>query len=129
MGTTVTLAQPRTPSMLAKMTVLPCALALTIPDTVTSAIDGVLLDQVIVRPVNTWPLGPSACAVSAKVRPTTINGADGATATESTGVEVTVISAVPVFPPLVAEMVALPGTPPVTMPLDETDATVLFDEE
>src|SRR5687767_5499975 len=50
---------------------------------------------------------------------------DGATVTEATGMGTTVTAAVPLFPSLVAVIVALPAAAPVTSPLAETVATPL----
>src|SRR6266545_7923250 len=47
----------------------------------------------------------------------------GATSTAATGTLVTVIAAVPSLPPLVAVIVAKPGTPALTRPLPFTAAT------
>lgn len=63
-GTTVTFDQPSTPSILAKMTVLPTLIPVTNPDPVTSAMLGVLLDHDTVRPASGWPFALKACAVS-----------------------------------------------------------------
>lgn len=68
-GTTVTLDQPSTPSMLAKITALPALTALTSPEFRTSATLGVLLVHTTVRPVSGWPVALNACAVSMSVRP------------------------------------------------------------
>jgi len=48
---------------------------------------------------------------------------DGLISTVATGMVVTVTSAVPVFPSLVAVIVADPTATPVTKPVDETVAT------
>jgi hypothetical protein len=49
-------------------------------------------------------------------------GAPGETLTDATGTGVTVTLAVPLFPSLVAVIVAEPAATPVTTPLDETVA-------
>ena len=128
-GTTVTFAQPSTPSMLAKMTALPVVSPVTPPVLVTAATFGTLLDQVVTLPVNAWPFAPRAWAVNMIVAPTVMVGWAGVTRTVATGVAVTVTSAVPLLPPLVPVMVALPGPTPVTRPLAETVAIEVFDEE
>ena len=48
---------------------------------------------------------------------------DGVTATVATGTGITVTSAVPLFPSLVAVMVAVPGPTAATKPVEVTVAT------
>ena len=72
--TTVTLAQPSTPSILAKTTVLPGFKAFTTPVLVTVATLGVLLDHKTVLPDRGWLLLLRACAVSVMIEPTAMTG-------------------------------------------------------
>jgi hypothetical protein len=58
-----------------------------------------------------------------------IAGNAGETTTLRTAAATTVSSAVPVFPLLVADIVAFPGRRAVTNPLDETLAMALSDDE
>ena len=53
----------------------------------------------------------------------------GLTATVATGTGITVTAAVPLFPSLVAVMVAVPGATAVTKPLAETVATAVALED
>jgi len=73
--------------------------------------------------VSTLPLASSVVAVNCTVCPTCMLAEAGLTTTEATGTEVTVIAAVPLFPSLVAVIVADPAATPLTSPFAETVAT------
>src|SRR5688500_2789492 len=105
------------------MTAIPGASAVTTPVLDTEATDGAPLDHDAGRPVSCWPFAASATTLNCTVCPTTTLGAPGETATRATGIGVTVMVAVPVFPSLVAVIVADPGLTPVTSPLAVTVAT------
>src|SRR5437762_2713357 len=107
---TVTLAVPLCPSLVAVIVAAPGATALTrpLPLTVATAV---------------FPLAPCGVAVSCTVCPCGIVTAGGVTATAATGTLATVTDAVPLFPSLVAVIVAAPTATPRTMPLPSTLAT------
>src|SRR5512138_3200269 len=91
-------------------------------DTVATA--GVPDVNVIGRPLSTLPCSSVTCAVSCSVWPTTTLACPGDNTTAPTGFGLTVIAAVPDFPSLVAEMVALPAAIAVTRPVEDTLATL-----
>src|SRR5207244_6989678 len=101
------------------------------PTPVTSPLDGTLatveaLDaHVTVRPGSEFPTESCGVAVNWTVPPTARLGVAGFTATEATGTAtaVTVTVAVPLFPSLVAVIVALPTATPATRPVAVTVAT------
>ncbi len=62
-------------------------------------------------------------AVSWTVCPSSTVAEAGLTDTDATGANVTVIAAVPLWPSLLAVIVAVPATPPVTSPFPLTEAT------
>src|SRR5207302_428674 len=108
---TVTLAVPLCPSLVAVIVAAPGATAL-FP-----------LAHVITRPPRAFPLASCGVAVSCTVCPCGIVTAGGVTATAATGTLATVTDAVPLFPSLVAVIVAAPTATPRTMPLPSTLAT------
>jgi hypothetical protein len=95
--------------------VVPGATPVTKPEALTVAT--LVWDdaQVIVRPVSAVPPASLATADSCKVSSATIDGDGADTDTVATGT-VTVISAVPLFPSLVAVMDAVPPDTAVTSP-------------
>src|SRR5207245_6341304 len=101
----------------------PATTPVTSPPPSTVAIDVLLLGQVTTRPDNGLPLASFGVAVSCTVVPSFTDGAAGATVTEATGTTVTVTLALPLWPSLVAVIVAEPATFAVTSPLLETVAT------
>ena len=90
----------------------------------------VLLDaQVIARPVKTLAFASSVVAVACEVSTALIEPAESTTSTVATGADVTVRTALPTWPSLVAVMLAVPGATAVTTPLDaETMATAALSE-
>jgi len=84
-----------------------------------------LLDHVTARPVSTLPAESFVTAVSCTVDPIFTLAGDGVTVTVATGTIVTVMVEVPLFPSLVAVIVADPAATAVTSPLAETVATPL----
>src|SRR5256885_2103733 len=113
---TVMVAVPLFPSLVAVIVAVPAPLAVTNPVRVTVATVVSLDDQVTVRPESGLPLASFGVAVSCTVCPTWPLADDGVTVTEATGTGtlVTVIVAVPLFPSLVAVIVAEPAPRPVT---------------
>src|SRR2546427_4870551 len=126
MGVTVTAAEPLLPSLVAvTVTGPPAPLPVTSPFASTLATAALPLCQVIVRPVSGLPTASCGVALSCTVAPTTMLAVGGATATDATGMGITVTADVPLFPSLVAVMVTGPPTAfPVTTPFESTVAMV-----
>jgi hypothetical protein len=126
---TVTLAAPLFPSLVAVMVADPTATPVTTPLDDTVAMPVLELAHVTARPVSTLLLASYAVAVSCTVCPTATLGAVGETVTDATGAGTAVIVtlAVPLFPSLVAVIVAEPAATPLTTPLDVTVATPVFE--
>jgi hypothetical protein len=121
------LAVPVTFSLIALIVAGPTAMPLTtpVPDTVAMP---VLFDvQDIVRPESVLPAASRRVTLSASVWPIEMPAVAGATVTVATGARVTVKLAVPVFPSLVAVMVAVPAPVAVTRPLELTVARALLE--
>ena len=122
---TVTVAVPVLPSLVAVIVALPGATPVTTPvEGETVAIFVALELHVTVRPVSTFPAASLIVAVYVVVWPTGTLAVDGVTVTVATGTSVTVTVAVPLFPSLVAVIVAVPAADPVTTPLVEVPETV-----
>jgi len=108
---------------------VPAADPVTSPLALTVATPAALVPHAIVRPVSTFPLASFRLAVSCTVAPTGTLADAGLTTTDATGAgggggsDVTVTVAVPLFPSLVAVIVAVPAATPVTSPLPLTVAT------
>src|SRR5438552_43293 len=128
-GVTVIAAVPLRPSLVAVIvTGPPAATPLTSPLPFTLAIALLLDCQVTTRPVNGLPFASLGVAVSCTVLPTATPAVAGVTVTDATGTGVTVMAAVPLWPSLVAVIVAEPATLVVTSPLLLTVATVVLFE-
>jgi hypothetical protein len=119
---TATVAVPLFPSLVAVIVAEPAATPVTTPLVETVAMPVLELVHVTVRPVSTLLFASRVVAVSCTDCPTLTLGVVGATLTDATGIGVTVTVAVPLFPSLVAVIVAEPTATPVTTPLDETVA-------
>src|SRR5205807_1299263 len=123
-GVTVIADVPLRPSLVAGIvTGPPDATPLTSPLPFTLAIALLLDCQVTTRPVNGLPFASLGVAVSCTVLPTATPAVAGVTVTDATGTGVTVMAAVPLWPSLVAVIVAEPATLPVTSPVPVTVAT------
>src|SRR2546423_879600 len=120
---TVTDAVPLFPSLVAVIVAEPGVTPTTSPAPLTVATDVLLLDQETVRPESAAPFASLGVAVSWTVCPAWTVAVGGVTSTVATGTLVTVIDAVPLFPSLVAVIVAEPATTPVTRPVGLTMAT------
>lgn len=117
---TVTVAVPLCPSLVAVIVTVPAATAVTTPEVVTVAIFASPVDQVTTRPDSVFPLASRVVAVSVADEPIAICDDAGVTTTDATGAGAgafTVICALPVFPSLVAVIVAVPAAFAVTTPL------------
>lgn len=122
---TVTVPVPDFPSLVAVIVAVPDATAVTTPDVVTVAILLSLVDQSMTRPLSVLPLASYVAAVSVTEVPVASCDVAGVTVTDATGAgagAVTVICALPVFPSLVAVIVAVPAAFAVTTPLALTVA-------
>ena len=122
---TVMLELPDFPAHVAVIVAEPAATPVTMPVELTVAAAALLVDQVTVCPVITFPCASLTVAVRVAVAPTFIVAVGGVTVTVvTTGAgDVTVTLAVPVFPAHVAVIVAEPAAIPVTKPLELTVAT------
>src|SRR5712691_5283823 len=127
--TTVIAAPPLCPSLVAVIVAEPATFPVTSPLELTVATAVLELAHVTTRPDNGLPLASFGVAVSCTVVPSFTEGPAGATVTEATGTTVTVTLAVPLWPSLVAVIVAEPATFAVTSPLLETVATDVLLED
>src|SRR5207253_8771366 len=126
---TVMAAVPLCPSLVAVIVAEPATFPVTSPLELTVAIAVLELAHVTTRPDNGLPLASFGVAVSCTVVPSFTEGAAGATVTEATGTTVTVTLVVPLWPSLVAVIVAEPATFAVTSPLLATVATDVLLED
>lgn len=129
---TVTVAVPVLPPLAAVIVALPAAAAVTSPELLTETTLLLLLDHVMLRPASTLPFASLSVAVSCAVPPTTRLVVVGVTVTEDTAAgdaAATVTWAVPLMPPLDAEMMAAPTATAVTTPLVDTVAILVFEDD
>jgi hypothetical protein len=130
---TVMAAVPLFPSLVAVIVADPAATPVTSPVEETVAAPALEVVHVTARPVSTVPPASRSVACSCVVCPACTLAEDGATVTVATGggggggAAVTVIAAVPLWPSLVAVIVAEPAPAPLTRPAVETVATEGFD--
>src|SRR5438128_1865202 len=124
-GTLVTVTDevPLLPSLVAVIVAVPGVTPDTSPLLLTVATAVLELDHVTVRPESGFPPASLGVAVSCTVWPACTDAEGGVTSTVATGTFVTVIDEVPLFPSLVAVIVAEPGVTPETRPLLLTAAT------
>jgi len=119
----VTPAVPFCPSLVAVTVAEPAAIPLTKPVPLTVATAALLVAQVIVRPVNGFPLASFRVTVNCTVCPTWTLAAAGLTVTDATGTFVVVTPAVPLLPSHAAVMIAVPTATAATSPVPFTVAT------
>src|SRR5438445_13362573 len=123
---TVMAAVPLFPSLVALIVMEPGVTPLTRPLVLTVATAVLELDHVTVRPESGFPPASLGVAVSCTVWPACTEAEGGVTSTDATGTGVTVIAEVPLFPSLVAVIVAEPGvTPETRTPVDRGATDVL----
>jgi hypothetical protein len=122
-GVTVNTLLPDFPSLVAVIVAVPVLSPVATPDADTVATVMSLDAHVTTRPVRTFPLASLVVAVKVAVEVLATLAVDGATATVATGTGVTVTTALPDFPSLVAVTVVVPATKPVTTPAELTLAT------
>jgi hypothetical protein len=120
---TVMAAEAIGPSQLAVIVADPSATVVTTPPVLTNATGALLVDHVIVRPVNGLPLASRGVAVSCTVCPTATLAVAGLTVTDATGTLVDVMAAVLVALSHAAVMMAVPAASAVTNPVPFTVAT------
>src|SRR6266851_1586374 len=120
------LPQQYAASLVAVIVAWPAATPVASPVEFTVVTAGLLVAQVTVRPVSTFPPASLVVAVSCTVTPTSTVA--GATVTDATGTggAVTATAAVPFFPSDVAVIVAEPTATPVTNPVADTVATTVL---
>ena len=125
-GTSVTVMAdvPAFPPDVAVIVAVPAVAAVTSPPEETVATLELLVAQVTVRPVRVLPLESLSIELSWLVEPVARLTVAGETVTDATGTNATVIVDVPVVPPDVAVIVAVPGAAAVTSPPEETVATL-----
>src|SRR5205807_1320167 len=126
-GVTVIVEVPLLPSLVAVIVADPGVIPETRPPLLTVATAVLELDHVTVRPESGFPPASFGVAVSCTVWPACTEAVAGVTSTDATGTGVTVIVEVPLFPSLVAVIVAVPGVTPDTSPLLLTVATVVLE--
>src|SRR5439155_2599211 len=128
-GTVVTLIDevPLFPSLVAVIVADPGVTPETRPLLLTVATAVLELDHVTVRPERGAPLASFGVAVSCTVCPACTDAEAGVTSTDATGTCVPVTVEVPLFPSLVAVIVAVPGVTPDTRPLLLTVATAVLE--
>src|SRR5207248_368280 len=97
------------PSLVAVIVAVPGVTPDTSPLLLTVATDVLELDHVTVRPESGFPPASLGVPVSCTVWPACTDAEGGVTSTVATGTVVTVIDEVPLFPSLVAVIVAEPG--------------------
>ena len=132
---TLSAALPVTPSLVAVIVAVPAPTPVTSPLVLTVASPAALVTQATVRPVSTLPLASLSVALSCTDCPTVTLADAGLTTTVATaagggggggggdGRVVTVTAAIPLFPSLVAVIVAEPAATAVTKPLGDAAAT------
>ena len=122
-ATTLKVSEPDFPSLVALITTVPDATAVTSPPVLTLAIAGFDEFHVITRPVSVLPSDDSAVATTCVDDPIVSVACGVDTATEATATGAMVINSVPDTPSLVAVIVTEPGAIPTTDPAAETVAT------
>src|SRR2546428_6535007 len=116
-------AVPLWPSLAAVTVAEPAATPVTSPDPLTVTTPELLLVQVTARPLSTLPAASFAVADSCAVCPTVTLADAGLTVTVATGTFETERDAWPLWPSLMAVMVAVPAVTPITSPVPLTVAT------
>src|SRR3989454_1194256 len=114
---------PLCPSLVAVIGAVPTTSPLTRPPADAVATAALLVVHITTRPVSGLPFASFGVAVSCTVCPAATLAGAGVTVTEATGATVTVTVAVPLFPSLVAVIVAEPAALAVTKPAALTVAT------
>src|SRR5205823_1075529 len=118
---------PLLPSLVAVIVAEPGVPPDTRPLLLTVATAVLEVGHVTVRPERGAPLASFGVAVSCTVWPACTDAEGGVTSTVATGTFVTVTDEVPLFPSLVAVIVAEPGVTPETRPLLLTVATAVLE--
>src|SRR5256884_9819981 len=108
------------------MVAVPSAMPLTSPVLSTADTAPLLVVHVTARPERGLPLASFTVATSRAVAPTYTLAGLGLTVTEATGRFATLTFFLPLFPSLVAVIVADPTPTPLTRPFGDTVATALL---
>jgi hypothetical protein len=108
------------------MVAVPTATPLTTPVAETVATVGLAEFHATGRSVRTVPFASFTVAANVVVCPITTLALVGAIVTELTGATVTTTVVEPLFPSLVAVIVAVPAATPVIRPADDTEAIALL---
>jgi hypothetical protein len=122
-GVTVIAAESDFPSTVAVIVAMPTATPVTWPLVSTVATEASLVVHTTVIPLKIFPFVSLTVAVSDRLLPTRTLADEGVTVTLPTGRLSTVMVAEPLFPSLVAVIVAEPSNTPVTSPAADTVAT------
>jgi hypothetical protein len=123
---TTTLADPLCPSLVATIVAVPAETAETTPELLTEAMLVLPDDQVMGRPVSTFPFASFVTAVACVVAPTNREDEASVTLTLATGTRLTAIAADPFLPSLVATIELVPAASALTTPPPSTVATVVL---
>src|SRR5437870_9487813 len=118
---------PLFPSLVAVIVAVPGVTPDTSPLLLTAATAVLELDHVTVRPESGFPPASFGVAVSCTVWPACTDAEGGVTSTVATGTFVTLIDEVPLFPSLVAVIVAVPGDPQGAGQVKRTVATAVWE--
>ena len=118
---------PICPSLVAVIVVVPTSSVVTRPPLLTVATAVFELLHTIARPVSTLLDASRVTAVACDVAPTATDVGASDTLTLATGAAVTVSTALPICPSLVAVIVAVPTASVVTRPPLFTVATAVFE--
>lgn len=114
---TVIVAVPLLPSLVAVIVAVPAEIAVTTPSDDTVATFPRSVDQLTTRPLRMLPASSFNCAVNLVVCPTTSVAVAGLIVTLTTGTCETVTVATALFPSDAAVMMTAPGANAVTTPL------------
>jgi hypothetical protein len=117
------------PSLDAVIVVVPTANVVIAPSVLTAATLGDVDDQVIARPVSVAPRSSRSTALAVVVAPSVSDGSASVIATVATGAGAIAIGALPLFPSLVAVMVADPAAIADTTPALFTEAIAGADDD
>jgi hypothetical protein len=128
-GVTVSVAEALLPSLDAVIVVVPTANVVIAPSLLTAATLGDVDDQVIARPVSVAPRSSRSTALAVVVAPSVSDGSASVIATVATSAGATAIGALPLFPSLVAVIVADPAATADTTPALFTEAMAGADDD
>jgi len=128
-GSTVNRAVALFPSLVAVITVSPTANVVIAPSVLTVATAGLDELHATVRPASVAPRSSRSTALAVVAVPSVSDGSASVTCTVATGAGATVIDALPLFPSLVAVIVADPAAIADTTPALFTEAIAGADDD